>query len=164
MSLSEIFTVLTSAGIKNGVSIGVVVLIILASLIQFSKIQINPWDSFFGWIGDRLNINLIKRLDATDKKIDAVNDKIEEHIKESEINNLQDTRRNILAFANECMYGRKHTKEQFDFVISECDSYELYIEKNNIKNGVVSSAIREIRRLNDKCIQTNSYLKDGEEK
>lgn len=159
MSLSDVITLASS---KNGVSIGVVVLIILASLIQVSKIPFNPWDKIFGWLGDRLNGNLNKRLDSMDKKIDGVDKKIDKHIEESETKDLQDTRRDILEFANACMNGRKHTKEQFDFVISECDNYEAYIETHKVKNGVVTSAIREIRRLNANCLHNNTYLKEWE--
>ena len=76
---------------------------------------------------------------------------------------LQDTRRDILEFANSCMNGRKHTMEQFDFVIKQCDEYEMYIKKTDTKNGVIEAAIKEIRRLYEKCRHENSFLKEGEE-
>ncbi len=60
------------------------------------------------------------------------------------------------------MNKRRHTKEQFDFVIKECDTYEKYIKKNEIKNGVIEAAINEIRRIYQKCIHENSFLKEGE--
>ena len=59
------------------------------------------------------------------------------------------------------MNNRKHTKEQFDFMIRECDEYEKYIKKNDVKNGVIEAAIKEIRRLYEKCIQEHSFLKEG---
>lgn len=159
MSLKDL---LSLTAIKNGVSVGGLIFIIIASLLQFSKININPWDAILGWIGNKLNAKMNKRLDLMDKEIARLNDSLKGHISESEEKSLQDTRRDILDFANACMNGRKHTKEQFDFVISECDNYESYIESKNIKNGVVTSAIKEIRRLNDKCIQENSFLKEQE--
>lgn len=162
MSLKDILSLLSSEGLKSTMSITGIVIFILASLLQVSKININPWDWVFGWLGEKLNAKLNKRISDMDSKIDRVQVKLDEHIAESEIKDLQDTRRDILDFANACMNGRKHTKEQFDFVIKECDDYETYIERKDIKNGVVESAIREIRRLNDKCIQTNSFLKERE--
>ena len=143
-------------------SIGGVLFVLIASLIQVSKIEIKPWDSMFGWLGDKLNSKTNKRLDEIHAENVEIGKKLDEHIRESEEKDLQDIRRDILEFANACMNGRRHTKEQFDFVINECDSYEGYIEKNKIKNGVVTSAIKEIRRLNDKCIQENSFLKERE--
>ena len=96
-------------------------------------------------------------------KVDEVDKKLDDHIKEDKIEKLESMRRDILEFANSCMNKRKHTQEQFTFVIKKCDEYEKYIEENHIKNGEISSAIEEIRRLNTKCRQENSYLKPGEE-
>lgn len=159
MSLKDI---LSLAALKDTLSWGGIAFLVIASLLQFSKININPWDKIFGWIGDRLNSKLLERLKGLETEMTKIKDSLNDHIRESEVKDLQDTRRDILEFANSCMNGRRHTKEQFDFIIKQCDDYESYIEKNDIKNGVVTSAIREIRRLNDKCIQENSFLKERE--
>lgn len=159
MSLKDL---LSLAALKDTLSWGGIAFLVIASLLQFSKININPWDKIFGWIGDRLNSKLLERLKGLETEMTKIKDSLNDHIRESEVKDLQDTRRDILEFANSCMNGRRHTKEQFDFIIKECDDYESYIEKNDIKNGVVTSAIREIRRLNDKCIQENSFLKERE--
>lgn len=158
----SVMDIISLVKIKDSVTVGGFVFVIMATLLQISKININPWDKFFGWIGDRINKKVNTRLDEMNLKVDGVSDKLDRHIAESELKDVQDTRRDILDFANSCMNGRKHTKEQFDFVIKECDDYEIYIESKNIKNGVVTSAIKEIRRLYDKCVQTNSFLKEEE--
>lgn len=151
---------LSLAALKNTVSVGGIIFVILASLIQLSKININPWSWILGKLGDMLNANLKKRIDEQGSEIKEIRDTLKAHIAETEAKDLQDTRKDILNFANSCMNKRKHTKEEFDFVIAECDKYEAYIEQNNIKNGVITSAIREIHRLNDQCIQNNSFLKE----
>lgn len=56
-------------------------------------------------------------------------------------------RRDILNFYDACRNGQKHTKEQFDFIIHQCDCYEKYIQDHDIKNGIIEVAIKEIRRL-----------------
>ena len=76
---------------------------------------------------------------------------------------IENTRRDILAFCNSCMNGQKHTQEQFRFILKKCDDYETYIEKNDIKNGEISSAIEEIRRIYKVCLQKNSFLEPGKE-
>lgn len=150
MSISAIWNLIVDA--KDELSIGVVILIIFMSLIQVSKININPWDWLLGGIGKKLNASI-------DKKVTEIEAKLDAHIQADEAEKLETKRRDILEFANACMNGRKHTQEQFKFVIKKCDEYETYIEKNDIKNGEISSAISEIRRLNTKCRQNNSYLK-----
>lgn len=154
MTLQAVWDLITGA--KDEISIGFLIVIILMTFVQVSKININPWDWFFGLIGKKLNKELLDKVDAVDKKLD-------DHIKEDQIEKLEGMRRDILEFANSCMNKRKHTQEQFAFVIKKCDEYEKYIEDNHIKNGEITSAIEEIRRLNTKCRQENSYLKPGEE-
>ena len=146
----------TIIGLKEEAGIGLIILIILMSIIQVSKININPWDWLLGGIGKKLNKSITDKVEEIEKKLDN-------HIADDRKEKLESQRRDILDFANACMNGRRHTQEQFNFVIKKCDEYEKYIEDNHIKNGEISSAIEEIRRLNTKCRQKNSYLKPGEE-
>ena len=152
MTIYEIWNTIFTRG---NISIGCIILFIILSLIQVSKIKINPWDKILGWIGNKLNSGIREKVDEVEKKLD-------QHIKESEVRDLRDTRQYILDFANSCMYGRKHTQEQFRFVIKKCDEYEKYVEENSIKNGEVTSAILYIRKLYSKCMQNNSFLQEGE--
>lgn len=142
--------------IKDWVTFGGGFIVVLFTILQIAPIKLNPWDTILGWLGDRLNSNLLKRIASVEKKLD-------QHIEESKKKELADTRSDILKFANECMRGVKHTREQFDFIIARCDEYELHIEKNNIRNGVIASAIKEIRRIYDQCIQENDFLKENDE-
>ncbi len=140
-----------------------IIILILSIGVEFTPIKFNPWSTILGWIGSRLNSRLNAKLTEIDNKVDKLGNDLDKHIVESLAKEIKDTRRDILDFCNACMNGRKHTKEQFEFVIKQCDEYETYIEKNHVRNGVVDAAIKEIRRLNQKCIQENSYLKEGED-
>ena len=156
---------------------GVLIFLMSIGIEIIPKIKWNPWSTLFKWIGSRFNKQIDTKLEtvrgeikALDKKVDSlqlevgkVQGDLTDHIKESEIKSLQDIRRDILNFANSCMTGRKHTMEQFDFVIKQCDEYEAYIQKTDTKNGVIEAAIKEIRRLYEKCRHENSFLKEGEE-
>ena len=142
--------------LKTGVSVGAGILVILMTLIQIAPIKLNPWDKILTWLGNHMNADIVKRVDVIEAKLD-------EHIKESSDERIRKVRADILSFGNSCMNGRKHTKEEFEFVISECDQYEKYIEKTKSKNGVATTAISEIRRLYKKGIHDNSFLKEGEE-
>lgn len=154
MTIGDIWKLIVS--LKDQISLGALVVVVLLSLIQVSKINWNPWDSILSWVGGKLNSNL-------KKEIDEVKLKLEQHIDESEKVSLENTRRDILGFCNACMTGRKHTQEQFRFVIKQCDKYETYIVENHVRNGEISSAIEEIRRLYANCLQKNSFLKEGED-
>lgn len=150
---------------------GIVVFLTSIGIEIIPKFKWNPWTALIRWIGSRFNAKIDGKIDSVrgelkvlDKKIDRVQSELDKHVSESEIKALQDTRLDILDFSNACMNQRKHTKEQFDFMIKQCDNYEAYIKKNEIKNGVIEAAIKEIRRLYEKCIQEHSFLKEGEER
>jgi len=154
MSLSAIWALIDGA--REPISVGFLIVIVLASLIQVSKININPWDWFFALIGKKLNKEVFEKVEKIEKKLDK-------HIADDNKEKLEGKRRDILDFANACMNGRKHTQEQFTFIVKLCDEYDAYIEKTHEKNGEISSAIEEIRRLYVKCRQNNTFLKPGEE-
>ena len=141
--------------LKTGVSVGVAILLFFMTIIQIAPIKLNPWDKILTWLGNHMNADIVKRVDVIEAKLD-------EHIKESSDERLRKVRADILCFGNSCMNGQLHTKEEFEFVISECDQYEKYIEKTQSKNGVATTAISEIRRLYEKGIQDNSFLKEGD--
>ena len=142
--------------LKTGVSVAAGILVILMTLIQIAPIKLNPWDKILTWIGNHMNADIVKRVDVIEAKLD-------EHIKESSDEMIRKVRADILSFGNTCMNGRPHTKEEFEFVISECDQYEKYIEKTQSKNGVATATIAEIRRLYKKGLHDNSFLKEGDE-
>jgi len=162
-------------GFTNKVTFwGVIVFLTSIGIEIFPKIKWNPWSSLIKWIGSKFNDKIDTKIDAlnesmdakiqsVDKKVDKLQSDLSAHVLESENKNLQDIRRDILDFCNACMNSRRHTKEQFDFVIHQCDYYERYIQDHDIKNGVIEAAIKEIRRLYEKCIQEHSFLKEGEE-
>ena len=154
MTLQAVWDILV--GWKEEAGLGLIILLILMSVVQVSKININPWDWLLGLIGKKLNKAIFDKVEEVEKKLDK-------HIEEDNRAKLEAQRRDILDFANACMNKRRHTQEQFKFVIKKCDEYEKYIEDNHIKNGEITSAIEEIRRLNTKCRQENSFLKPGEE-
>lgn len=160
---------LASIGLTTTSFWGIVVFLGSIGIEIIPKIKWSPWSALFKYIGKSFNDKIDKKIESLDTKVGQINTKVEQvdkdlkkHIKESEQAALQDQRRDILEFCNACMNKRRHTKEQFDFVIKECDTYERYIAKNEIKNGVIEAAIKEIRRIYEKCISENSFLKEGE--
>lgn len=161
MTLSAIWAQIMGA--KDDISLILLILTVLASIIQITPIKINPWDKIFGWIGRKLNKEVSDEVKEIRSDVKQVREDLDKHVAENRKEKLEGQRRDILEFANACMNGRKHTQEQFTFVIKTCDEYEAYIEKNHLKNGEISSAIEEIRRLYAKCRQNNTFLKPGEE-
>ena len=160
---------LESTGLTTTSFWGIVVFLTSIGIELVPKFKWCPWSTLIKWIGSRFNAKIDEKMDTVrgelkvlDKKIDRVQSELDKHVSESEAKTLEDTRRDILDFANACMNGRKHTQEQFNYVIGQCDNYEKYMKTNDVPNGVITDAIKEIHRINQKCMQNNSYLKEGE--
>lgn len=119
----------------------------------------NKMDNKIDSLGSEMNA----KVDDLGGKVDKLQTDLSDYVAEFNNKKLQDTRRDILDFCNACMNDRRHTKEQFDFVIRQCDDYEIYIKTKNVKNGVIEAAIKEIHRLYDKCIQEHSFLREGDD-
>lgn len=112
--------------------------VLISTVVQIAPIKINPWDFFLGWIGERFNSGINKKVEELEKKID-------QHIENSKDKNLKQQRQYIISFVDEGVNGKRHTKESFQNAIRACDAYEKYVRQNNIKNGVIVSSISAIR-------------------
>lgn len=139
MSLQDLFEMINISEMTGATGLIVALIVILMTIIQIAPIKINPWDFLLGWIGDRLNSHIIKKVDSLDAKLT-------EHVEESRDGSIKRKRARILQFVEDGMGGKRYTKEAFDFMIMECDEYEEYIKKYGRKNGVIEASIKEIRR------------------
>lgn len=126
---------------------------IALTIIQIAPIKINPWGTIFSWFGRQLNKDVIT-------KIDVIEERLNTHIRVSEEIELRERRTNILDFSSSVLRGVNYHKEKFDFMIAECDSYEKYCTKNNIRNGVAEASIAEIRRIYQERLRNNDFLVD----
>lgn len=127
------------------------VCLIILTLLQIAPIKINPWSAIFKWLGKQLNTDVIKKIDDVDKRLD-------EHVKDSLENELKARRVSILDFSSSIIRGVNYHREKFDFMIKECDSYEEYCKKNDIKNGVAEASIAEIRRIYQEHLRNADFL------
>lgn len=134
--------------------------ILFCTVVQVSPIKINPWDKLLGWIGDRFNSGMNKRIDALDKRVGQMEANLDEHIQIGKDKDLKNQRRYIINFVNEGINGIRHSKESFEDAIKACDFYEEYITKNNIQNGVISSSIRAIRLKYEEHLLANDFPAD----
>lgn len=118
---------------------------VLCTFVQISPIKLNPWDVLLGWIGERFNSGMNKKIDKIDARVDKMKEQIDEHIKDSKHEEVQKKRQYLVEFVTEGVNGKRHTKESFETAIRACDDYEQFIKDNDIKNGVINSTIHAIR-------------------
>ena len=141
--------------VRENLGIGVVGLIIIMSLIEFSKIEINPWSL----IGNIFNKGLKEKIDLQGKKISELSNKLSNVQTEVNENAAMSSRYRILRFDDEIRHGVLHTKEHYDQIMVDIDIYEAFCERNpDFKNNLAHNAIGNIKRMYDIHNGDNSFL------
>lgn len=132
--------------IDIGHAAGYVALIAAVGSVFFevSKIKINPISSLLRWIGKKMFEPFDVRLDAVEKKIDQ--------------NEIDRIRWEILAFANSCRNGKRHTKDEFSHIIQQNDKYHNILNAYNMKNGQIDADYEYIEGLYKRCQEQNDFL------
>lgn len=125
---------------------GHIALIIAAASLFFevSKIKVNPITFILRWAGKRMFEPFEVRLDAVEQTIDG--------------NEISRIRWEVLDFANSCRNGRRHTKDEFDHIISENDKYHKLLDKYEMENGVFDAEYAYILKLHQRCQEQNDFL------
>lgn len=118
---------------------------VLCTFVQISPIKLNPWDILLGWIGERFNSGMNKKIDKLDNRVNKMEKQIDKHIIDNKHEEVQKKRQYLVEFVTEGVNGKRHTKESFETAIRACDEYEQFVKDNNISNGVINSTIHAIR-------------------
>ena len=145
MTLKDIISLLE---IKDMASLLIIAVPFILSIVQITPIRINPWDSIFNWVGSKINGSL-------ERKVERLEETVEEVRRDGEERAVSDMRWHILNFAYTCRTNEKHTKEQWDHVLDQAKKYEVYIREHNLDNGVIEEDTKYIREL------YNSLSKEG---
>ena len=109
------------------------IIILLLSLVEVSKIKINPWSAIGRCVGKFLGIkNVSDKVDALEKKVD--------------VNQAKTIRVRILRFGDELNEGRWHSKDSWDQCMDDIDSYEEYVDSHpKFKNGITVATVEHIK-------------------
>lgn len=139
--------------------------IVATAIIQISPIKINPWSAMIKWIGKHLNTDVASKVDGVEAKVDGldtriadIEERLNNHIADSEAADIRERRQAILDFASSLMRNTNYNREKFEFMMNECDSYQEYCRDNNIINGVADTSIGEIRRIYNERYRNNDFL------
>lgn len=119
-------------------------LIAFTGLIQIVPIKINPWSALFQWIGRLVNSNACNKIDDLIKQVDE--------------NEKDRIRWEILNFANSCRNGIKHTRDEFQHIVTLRDKYQKLLEKTKDVNGVFDVEYKYILELYAERLEKNDFL------
>lgn len=149
------------------------VILVLMSLIEVSKIKINPWTKIANFFGGIINSEVIKKIDGLQNEVSGVKDEINNvkkevqdvkqdmttFRKEEDERNATSCRTRILRFGDEILHGTPHSKEHFDQVLLDVKTYEDYCADHpKYKNNVAVATIAHIERKYQEHLDNDDFL------
>lgn len=111
-------------------------------------------ESYPAW--HRQSMDDIKELS---NKIDTINSSMEEMRTETSDERATNWRYRILRFNDEVLHDERHTKEHFDQILEDISKYEKYCDEHqNYKNSKAEMAVKNIKRVYEKCSNDGTFL------
>ena len=126
----------------------------LMTLVEVSKIPINPWSA----IGRIINREILEQQKACNEKVDALNARLDE-------SEIKAARMRIQRFADEMYCDVRHSKEHFDLILADITAYNNYCDTHpgfiNEKTRVAQGIIKE---KYEECMKERSFRDLDDEK
>ena len=127
------------------------ILLGLSVTVEIAPIKINPWSALLKWIGRIINDDVVTRLQRLEERADAQRKSIDE-------NEMDRIRWEVLDFANACRNHVRHTKDEFQHIISLNTKYHNLLEKYQQANGVFDAEYDYILELYKELQHNNEFL------
>ena len=149
------------------------VIFVALSMIEVSKIKINPWTNIANFFGNIINREVIKKIDNLQNEVNGVTNKInnvEKEVqdvkkdmttfrKEEDERNATSCRTRILRFGDEILHGIPHSKEHYNQILLDISTYEAYCADHpKYKNNVAVATIAHIEKKYQEHLENDSFL------
>ena len=127
-------------------------LIILAGMIKIPKLELNIWNLIGRTIGRSINKEVLELVNILSKEVDTLK-------KDEELERARQARQRILRFNDEILFNKRHSKEHFDEILDDIDTYEEYCRTHeDYENNKAVLAITTIREVYKDCLKTHDFL------
>lgn len=131
----------------------------LMTVLEVSKIEINPWSTLAKWIGSALNKGVMDKLEEQGKALEAVKDSTEDLYEKLDQKDAEDARNHILRFGDEVKNKVRHSQEYFNQILDDITKYEKYCREHpDFKNERTAATEAIIKEVYQKCIRENDFL------
>lgn len=139
------------------------IIIIVLTFIQVSKIPWDPWSALASAIGRAINRESIeeakKNFESLNKRIDLIEHNQEEEREARLMNDALTCRVRILRFQSELLKGERHTLSEFNQALDDVDHYEHYCKEHpNFPNNKTVESISNIKRCYRKAEEERDFL------
>ena len=143
---------MTQQDVWTWISNNLVQLILICSVfIQISPLKIDPWSKVLKWVGKIMNADLEKKIEDFTETITDLEKTVDENEKDR-------IRWEVLDFANSCRNNRRHTKDEFEHIVTLNKKYKRLLKKTDDTNGVFDVEYEYIKELYAERLRKNDFL------
>ena len=127
-------------------------LIVLIGMIKIPRLELNIWNLIGRTIGRSINGEVLAQVKRLTAEVDILK-------KEEELERARQARQRILRFNDEILFNKRHSKEHFDEILNDIDTYEAYCEAHeDYENNKAVLAISTIREVYKECLRDHDFL------
>lgn len=134
----------------------------LSLFVEIVPVKWCPISSLMKWLGKTLTADIRADIGTLQQAMSNDNDEITKRLDEQEksidMSRIGSIRTLVLDFANSCRNGQKHSKQQFNHVMSENGEYVKLIDKYKLQNDVYKLDYEFIQHCYKDCMDNNSFL------
>lgn len=131
----------------------------ISIFVEITPIKINPISSFFGWVGKKANENLSNELNDIKNVVNSLDGEVKKVREVADERNAINCRVRILRFGDEILHDQLHSKESFDQVLADIDTYDSYCEEHpDFKNNKTVITTKRIMDVYEECLSKDSFL------
>ena len=128
------------------------ILIVLTGMVKIPKVELNIWNWLGRLIGRSINGEVMEHVKKLTNEVDTLK-------KEEELERARQARQRILRFNDEILFNKRHSKEHFDEILDDIDTYEDYCENHeDYENNKAVLAISTIREVYKECLRDHDFL------
>lgn len=115
-------------------------------------------DNFEG----KTNQSIAEIKSGTSNNCDILKTRLDQMEKSNDLQTVRQIKTHVLDFANSCLNGRKHTKQDFENIIKENEEYEELVTKYNLRNDVYTEDFKYVMKIYHECQEKHSFLKSDD--
>lgn len=105
---------------------------------------------------------MIQLREESSLNCENVTSRLDQMQKSNDMQTVRQIKGHVLDFANTCLNGVKHTKQDFENIIKENEEYEELVSKYTLRNDVYAEDFKYIMKIYHECQEKHSFLKSGD--
>lgn len=116
---------------------------------------------FWNWFSNRhaSNKDILTAVRNVEGKVATLEDRVGSLQDEQDRDRAEYARLRVLRFNSELLRDQKHTKEEFDQVLDDIDTYEDYCDEHpRYANNKAIMAIENVKRCYEQCLKQHDFL------